>query len=65
MKPMKLQLMAINTNIAASTKKIKEKGHKIELTDLNGQGIEIPRIKVGINELDRVLGGDWFAAPRL
>jgi len=48
---------ALTTNITAVSKNIKEKGHKIELTGLDSEGIDIPRIKVGIGELDRVLGG--------
>ncbi len=32
-------------------------GKKIELVKLNGEAKDFPRIKVGINELDRVLGG--------
>jgi DNA repair protein RadA/Sms len=47
----------LTTNIAATSKNIKEKGHKIELTNLDAGDIDIPRIKVGIDEFDRVLGG--------
>lgn len=47
----------LTTNIVSSSKNIKDKGNKIELTDLDSNGIDVPRIKVGINELDRVLGG--------
>lgn len=35
----------------------KSDGKKIELVKLNGEAQDFPRIKVGINELDRVLGG--------
>lgn len=35
----------------------KSNGNKIELVKLNGEAKDFPRIKVGINELDRVLGG--------
>ncbi len=35
----------------------KSDGNKIELVKLNGEAQEFPRIQVGINELDRVLGG--------
>ncbi len=40
-------------------KKITKKtdGRKIELVKLNGEAQDFPRVKVGINELDRVLGG--------
>ena len=48
---------ALTTNITAKVKNIKDKGHKIELTDLGGLDKEVPRIEVGITELDRVLGG--------
>lgn len=35
----------------------KSESSKIELVKLNGEAQDFPRIKVGINELDRVLGG--------
>ncbi len=35
----------------------KSDGKKIELVKLNGEAQDFPRVKVGINELDRVLGG--------
>ena len=35
----------------------KSDSNKIELVKLNGEAQEFPRIQVGINELDRVLGG--------
>ncbi|MBU6338932.1 MAG: DNA repair protein RadA [Rickettsiales bacterium] len=35
----------------------KSDGKKIELVKLNGEAKDFPRIEVGINELDRVLGG--------
>lgn len=35
----------------------KSAGKKIELVKLNGEAQDFPRIKVGIDELDRVLGG--------
>ena len=48
---------SLTTNIAAKGKSNSQKGHKIELTDLNASDIDVPRIDIGIGELDRVLGG--------
>jgi DNA repair protein RadA/Sms len=47
----------LSTNISAKAKNIKEKGKKIEMAGLDALGIDVPRIKVGMVELDRVLGG--------
>ncbi len=45
----------LSSNVLAGSKK--DKGHKIELASLDALGVDVPRIQVGIAELDRVLGG--------
>ncbi len=46
------------TRISEDKKSAKKAdGKKIELVKLSGEAQEFPRVKVGINELDRVLGG--------
>ncbi len=47
----------LTTNILASAKSSKDKGHKIEMAGLDTLGVDVPRLPVGIAELDRVLGG--------
>lgn len=51
------QSASLATNLEAVVKNVKGKGNKIELADLNSDGAEVPRILVGMPELDRVLGG--------
>ncbi|MFT6332739.1 MAG: DNA repair protein RadA/Sms [Lentimonas sp.] len=48
---------SLTTNVLAKTKNSKEKGQKIEMACLDVLAADIPRIQVGISELDRVLGG--------
>ena len=45
------------TRITSETKSTKKSSAKINLVALNGDAQEFPRIKTGIGELDRVLGG--------
>lgn len=47
----------LTSNILAKVKNVKEKGHKIEMKNLDEASKDVPRINVGIEELDRVLGG--------
>ena len=47
----------LTTNILANSKNVKDRGHKIEMAGLDALGVDVPRIQVGIAELDRVLGG--------
>ena len=47
----------LTTNLAAKDKEVGQRGNKIELSALESNAVEIPRITVGIGELDRVLGG--------
>jgi len=44
-----------NTNSSGTTKRKKTRG--IDFIDLNGESAELPRMKTGIDELDRVTGG--------
>lgn len=45
------------TRIEPAKKSAGKQGSKIELISLDGEAQDFPRIKTGINELDRVLGG--------
>jgi len=45
------------TRIAPEKKSSKASGSKLELISLDGEAKDFPRIKTGIGELDRVLGG--------
>jgi DNA repair protein RadA/Sms len=45
----------LSSNVLTASKK--DKGHKIEMAGLDTLGVDVPRIQVGIAELDRVLGG--------
>jgi len=48
----------LSTNLAAKDAgNLSQKGRKIELASLESGEVEIPRIKTGISEFDRVLGG--------
>jgi DNA repair protein RadA/Sms len=47
----------LSTNILAKNKNVKDRGRKIDMAGLDTLGVDVPRIKVGIAELDRVLGG--------
>ena len=47
----------LTTNILSNAKSGKERGNKIEMAGLDNIGVDIPRVQVGIAELDRVLGG--------
>lgn len=48
---------ALTTNLMAKDKEATQRGSKIELSILESGVANVPRIKVGIEELDRVLGG--------
>ena len=48
---------ALSTNLSAKTSKNPENRNKIELSALDSGVAQIPRINIGIGELDRVLGG--------
>lgn len=49
----------LTTNILANSasKNSSKRGNKIEMSGLDALGIDIPRVQVGIAELDQVLGG--------